>query len=139
MDPSYKDYAEVTSPSTDGIGGGIAHMLNAVRRVVSDLFRLFSIEVRRAGLTLVWMVALGAITALLVVTAWIGLMSALLLWVVSLGASWTSALVAISLANLLAAATCIVVCVMMSRNLLFPATQRQLGASPTGSGRHEPV
>lgn len=139
MDSSSRDYAEATPPTSEGILGGIANVLASMRRVFSDLFRLFSLEVRRAGLTLMWMAALGAIAAMLLVTAWIGLMSALLLWVVSLGASWTSALVAISLANLFAAATSIVVCVMMSRNLLFPATQRQLGASPTGSGHHEPV
>lgn len=134
MDSSSRDYAEATPPISEGILGGIANVLASMRRVISDLFHLFSLEVRRAGLTLMWMAALGAIAAMLIVAAWISLMCALALWIVSLGASWTSALVAISLANLFAAATSIVVCVIMSRNLLFPATRRQLGAPPTAAG-----
>lgn len=133
MDPSSKDYAEATPPPTDGIVGGIANAFNSVRRVFSDLFRLFSLEVRRAGLTLMWMVALGALAAMLVVTAWLGLMGALALWAVSLGWTWISVMVAIALANLVAAAVVIFSCVTVSRNLLFPATQRQLEAPPTRS------
>jgi uncharacterized membrane protein YqjE len=130
MDSSSKDYAEATPPPTEGIFGGIASAFNSVRRVVSGLFRLFSLEVRRAGLTLMWMVALGALAALLMVTAWLGLMGALALWAVSLGATWTGAIVAIALANLLAAAASLFVCVTLSRNLLFPATRRQLEGGP---------
>lgn len=133
MDPSSKDYAEATPPPTDGIVGGIANAFNSVRRVFSDLFRLFSLEVRRAGLTLIWMVALGVLAAMLVVTAWLGLMGALALWAVSLGWTWISVMVAIALANLVAATVVIFSCVTVSRNLLFPATQRQLEAPPTRS------
>ena len=131
MDSSTKDCTEASPPPTDGIFGGIANAFNSLRRVFSDLFRLFSLEVRRAGLTLMWMVALGAMAAILIVTAWLGLMVALALWAVSLGVTWTSAIVAISLVNLLAAAASLFVCVTMSRNLLFPATRRQLEAPPT--------
>lgn len=131
MNPAANDYAEATPPPVDGIFSGIAGALSAVRRVFADLFRLFSLEVRRAGLTLMWMVALGATAALLVVTAWLGFMGAVASWAVSLGATWASAIVAIALANMVAAAASMFVCVTMSRNLLFPATQRQLDASPT--------
>lgn len=133
MDSATKDYTEPSPPPTDGIFGAIATALHSVRRVVSDVFRLFSLEVRRASLTLMWMVALGAIAAILVVTAWLGLMVALALWAVSLGVTWIGAIVAISLANLLVAAASLFVCVAMSRNLLFPATRRQLEAPPAGS------
>ena len=120
----------MTSPTTDGVFGGIANTFNSVRRVVSDLFRLFSLEVRRAGLTFVWMVALGVFAAMLIVTAWLGLMGALALWGVSLGLTWASVMVAIALANLVIAAIVIGVCVTMSSDLLFPATRRQLDVSP---------
>lgn len=130
MDSSSKDYAEATTPPTDGIFGGIANAFNSARRVFSGLFRLFSLEVRRAGLTLAWMVALGAMAAMLVVTAWLGLMGALALWAVSLGLTWVSAMVAIALANLAVAAIALFLCVSISRNLLFPATRRQIEAPP---------
>lgn len=132
MNPSLKDYAK-TIPPTEGIFGGIVNAFTSLRRVFSDLFRLFSLEVRRAGLTLAWMVALGAIAAMLVVTAWLGLMGALALWAVSQGWTWISAIIAIASANFLAAAIAIFSCVNISRNLLFPATQRQLDVSSTRS------
>lgn len=132
MDPSPKDYSEASPPPSEGIFGALANALHSARRVFSDVFGLFSLEVRRAGLTLMWMVALGAMAAILMVTAWLGLMLALVLWVVSLGVHWTAAIVAVSLANVLAAAISLFVCLTMSRNLLFPATRRQLESPPAG-------
>lgn len=105
----------------------------SARRVISDFLELLSLEARRAGLTLVWMVACGAVAAILVVTAWLGLMAALALWAVSLGIPWVTAVMVISLANLVAAAIMTSVCIRMSRDLLFPATRRQLEPKPTRS------
>ena len=105
----------------------------SARRVLCDFLVLLSLETRRAGLALVWMVAFGAIAAILVVTSWLGLMAALALWAVSLGIPWVTAVTVISLANLLAAAIMTYVCMRMSRDLLFPATRRQLGAKPDRS------
>jgi uncharacterized membrane protein YqjE len=130
VDSSPKEYAEAAPLPTDGIIGGIANAFNSVRQVFSDLFRLLSLEVRRAGLTFVWMVALGAMAAMLIVAAWLGLMGALVLWAVSLGLTWISALVVLALVNLVTAAMVIFFCVIFSRNLLFPATRRQLEAVP---------
>src|SRR4030067_1339098 len=99
--PPSGDCAAAAPPPTEGIVGGIDNAINLVRRVLSDLFRLFSLEARRAGLALAWMVALGAMAAILVVTAWLGLMGALALWAVALGWTWVGAMVAIALANFL--------------------------------------
>ena len=130
MDSSSEEYAEAAPPATDGIFGGIANAFNSARRVVADLFRLFSLEVRRAGLTLVWMLALGVLAALLTATAWVSLMAALALWAVSLGLTWIGAMIAIALVNLATAAVVVFSCVGLSRNLLFPAPRRQLAAVP---------
>jgi len=102
----------------------------SARRVVSDFLELLALETRRAGLTLVWMVACGAVAAILVVTAWLGFMAALALWAVSLGFPWGAAVTVISLANLLAAAITTSVCIRKSRDLLFTSTRRQLEAKP---------
>ena len=131
MDTSSGEHAEAAAPPTEGIIGGIAGAFNSARQVVSDLFRLFSLEVRRAGLTLVWMVALAVMAALLMVTAWLGLMGALAFWTVSLGMTWIGAMVAIAVLNLVTAAIVIFSCVTLSRALLFPATRRQLEPPPT--------
>jgi len=113
----------------DELSGAFA----SARRVISDFLELLSLETRRAGLALVWMVACGVVAAILVVTAWLGFMAALALWFVSLGIPWATAVIVISLANLLAAAIMTSVCMRMSRGLLFSATRRQLEAKPTQS------
>lgn len=131
MASSPREYTEAPALPADGIFGGIAGAFNSARRVVGDLLRLFSLEVRRAGLTLVWMLALGAAAALLMVTAWLGLMGALALWAVSLGLTWVNALLGLALINLITAALVVYFLISLSRNLLFPATRRQLEAAPT--------
>lgn len=130
METSSQSREEAVPSPTDGLFGEIAKTFNSVRRVAFDTFQLVSVEVRRAGVTLMWMVALGATAAILVVTAWLSLVGALALWVVSLGVPWAVALLAISLVNLLVAAAGVFACIAMSRDLLFPATRRQLKVSP---------
>jgi hypothetical protein len=129
-DSSFKERAEAAPPVTDGIIGSVAIAFNSTRRVVADLFRLFTLEVRRAGLSLAWMLALGVLAALLMATAWFSLMAALALWAVSLGLTWIGAMLALALVNLVTAAMVVFSCVGLSRNLLFPATRRQLAAAP---------
>ncbi len=125
-----KEYAAATPPPIDGIVDGVANAFHSVRQVFADVLRLFSLEVRRAGLMLVWMVALGVLAVVLVFTAWLGLMSALALWAVSLGMTWISAMFVIALVNLVTATLVILYCMTLSRELLFPATQRQLAMIP---------
>ena len=125
-------------PRHGGAAGSLPHRVfdevsdtfASARRVISDFLELLALETRRAGLTLVWMVACGAVAAILVVTAWLGFMAALAMWVVSLGSSWGAVVTVISLANLLAATIMMSVCVRKSRDLLFSATRRQLEAKP---------
>jgi hypothetical protein len=126
MEAASRPGTEDHNPPSDSIVGGIAQALDSARRVISDLFRLLSLEVRRAGLALMWMVVLGVIAAVLMVTAWLGLMSALALWAVSLGASWMGTVLFIALVNIVLAVVSLIACISMSRDLLFPATQRQL-------------
>jgi uncharacterized membrane protein YqjE len=125
---------EGTESPPPGVLDELSGTLASARRVISDFLELLSLETRRAGLTLVWMVACGAVAAILVAAAWLGLMAALALWAVSLGIPWGTAVTLVSLANLLAAAIMTSVCIRKSRDLLFPATRRQLDAKPTPSG-----
>ena len=96
------------------------------RGLLSNILDLFTLEARRAGLTLVLMLACGAIGAILVVAAWLGLMAALALWAVALGISWEAVVAALAFANLAVAAALFWLCVRVSRDLLFSATRRQL-------------
>lgn len=114
-------------------GKGILEELSgafaSARWLLSSLLDLFTCEARRAGLTLVLMLACGAIGAILVVAAWLGLMAALALWAVALGTSWHAALAAVGIANLAVAGVLFWLCAWVSRNLLFQAPRRQLQPS----------
>jgi uncharacterized membrane protein YqjE len=123
---------EARSPPR-GVLDELSGTFASARRVISDFLELLSLETRRAGLTLVWMVACGTVAAILIVTAWFGFMAALALWAVSLGIPWVAAVTVIASANLLAAAIVASACMRMSRDLLFPATRRQLEATPARS------
>lgn len=132
MDTSPKSTAEVP-PAAKGLLGALTGAFASARQVVGNFFELITLEARRAGLTLMWMIVLGVIAALLLVSAWLGFMAAVALWLVALGMTWAGAIALVALANLLAAGVVAFACVKLSRNLLFPATRRQLKARPASS------
>jgi hypothetical protein len=124
---SSPDSAPEPTQTPQGLLGTIAHAFANARHVVVTLFELVTLEARRAGLTLLWLVTLAVIAAILFVTAWLGFMIALTLWIVSLGITWAGAVAIVAAVNLLAALAAILVGIALSRNLLFPGTRRQLG------------
>lgn len=109
-----------------GLLGELSGVFAGARGLLSDILHLFTLEARRAGLTLVLMLACGAIGAILVVAAWLGLMTALVLWAVALGISWEAVIPAVAFANLAVAGALFWLCARVSRGLLFSATRRQL-------------
>jgi hypothetical protein len=120
------------------VAGGVLEELSAalgsVRAASSNFFDLLSLEARRAGLALMWMAAWGLVAAICVVGAWLGVIAALAMWLVSLGFSPIAAVVAIAAINLVAGAALFFVCIRLSRDLLFSATRRQLaGESPVNT------
>ncbi len=109
-----------------GVLDELSNALTAARAALSNTFELLTLEGRRAGLALMWMVAWGLIAAVLIVAGWLGLMGALALWAVSWGVSLLAAMLVLALINVLAAAILLMACVKTSRDLLFPATRRQV-------------
>ena len=124
-----------TQSKSPSISGELVNTIAAIRRVISDFLELATLEARRAGISLMWLVACGAIVAILVVTAWLSLVGAVAIWAVSYGISWTAVFLVIASVNLLAAALALSICVSMSRDLLFSATRRQIATTPAQSGR----
>jgi len=131
-----------SAEQSDGVGAGtglpstgvlaeLSGAFTAARVGLAAFLELLSLEARRAGLALVWMLACGFIAAICVVTAWLGLMAAAALWVISLGLPAIAAVMALAAINLLAGAGLMTACMTMSRDLLFSATRRQVaGPSP---------
>jgi uncharacterized membrane protein YqjE len=109
-----------------GIVEELSGAFSGARGLLSNILDLFTLEARRAGLTLVLMLACGAVGAILVVAAWLGLMAALALWAVAHGISLEAAVAAVAFANLALAGALFWLCAKVSRDLLFSATRRQL-------------
>ena len=120
-----------SSPPTTGVVKELSTAFAAARAVLSNLLDLVSLEGRRAGLALIWMVVCGLVSAVCISAAWLGLMTAVTLWLLSLGLPLIAAVIGVSLVNVAAGAVLIRVCITMSSALLFSATRRQVaGRSP---------
>ncbi|MBA4742900.1 MAG: hypothetical protein H2060_09370 [Azoarcus sp.] len=122
-------------------GGGvfdeISNAFASAREGVSALIELLLLEARRASLSLVWMLVCALIAAVCFIAVWIGLSTALALWMMSSGVDPLFAVLSVTGVNLLAGAVFIGACVLMSRNLGFPATRRQLSLGARSEGESE--
>ncbi len=122
-------------------GGGvfdeISNAFASAREGVAALMELLLLEARRASLSLVWMLVCALIAAVCFIAVWIGLSAALALWMMSAGVDALLAVLSVTGINLLAGAGFIGACVLMSRNLGFPATRRQLSLGARSEGEPE--
>jgi len=125
--------AQAAGPAV-GVFGELWNAFVSARATFSALLELASMEARRAGLTLMWMAICVGIAAFCLGAGWIGLMAALALLAVMTGLPLLAAVLVITLLNLVAGALLIYASAGMTRNLLFPATRRQLaGKSPAST------
>jgi hypothetical protein len=120
--------ARATGPSqpSAGVLGELSRALVSARAALSNILELISLEARRAGIALMWMVVLGAVAAVCLVAAWLGFMAAFAMGAISLGLTPIAAVIAVASINLVAGAILIKVSMGMSRDLLFSATRRQV-------------
>ncbi|MBC7405161.1 MAG: hypothetical protein H7252_05705 [Cytophaga sp.] len=100
--------------------------LASAHSALSNFLDLLSLEARRAGLMLTWMIVCGVVAAICVVTAWLGLMVAVAMAAMSLGVPTPAAVIAVAVINGATGVVLIYICIGMSKSLLFSATRRQL-------------
>ncbi|MCK9397935.1 MAG: phage holin family protein [Methylobacter sp.] len=102
-----------------------------LRGLSHDRFRLAALETRRAGESLVGMIVAGIIVALLLSSAWLGLLAAAVLWLIEHGgvAAGSAILLAVAFNLLLTLFLCGVIR-RKSHYLQFPATLRSLRLLP---------
>lgn len=129
-DSPMEDSLAATQGPPPGVLDELSKLLAFARETLSGFLELVSLETRRAGLGLVWMIVSGLIATIFIVTAWAGVMAALALYIVSLGMLPLAAVMVVAAANLLAGAGILYGCIAMSRHLLFSATRRQLSGAP---------
>ena len=91
-----------------------------------DRLTLAALETRLAGESLVTMIASGVMVAVLLVSAWLGIMGAGVLWLISIGVMASIAMLLAVAANLMLALILYDVIHRQSRHLQFPATLRSL-------------
>jgi len=72
-----------------------------VKGLVQNHALLAVLELQRAGISLVKMVAAGIVITILVVSAWMGLVAAAVVWAVGAGANWGVALLVAAIAALI--------------------------------------
>lgn len=113
-----------------GVLDELTGVFASVRTVLANFLDLLSLEARRAGLALMWMAVCTMVAAACFISAWLGLMAALVICAVSQGYSPLVAVLVIALMNVAAAGALIYRVVSMSHDLRFSATRRQLAGNP---------
>lgn len=124
------------SVSGSGILEDAQSLWHELRGLTHDRFRLAALETQRAGEGLVSMFVAGMMVAVLLSSAWLGLVAAAVLRLVENGVGVSSAiLLAVAVNLLLALILCGVMIRRKSRYLQFPATLRSL--QPRHPGRRD--
>jgi uncharacterized membrane protein YqjE len=110
-----------------------------VRALVQDHALLAVLELQRAGISLVKMIVAGIVISILVVSAWMGLVAAVVVWAVGEGVSWGAALLVVAIVNIAVAVGLAFWARKQIPDLLFAATLRQLRKDvPHSENQHAP-
>ncbi|HLS84819.1 MAG TPA: phage holin family protein [Burkholderiales bacterium] len=121
-----------------GLGDLLGHMLGEARHLVGDYAELAVLDARRAALTLAWLLGMVLVVAVLLVTAWMGICAAFIVWMFAEGVSWPLAIAIAALVNIAAAAALGWYMKSLVKELPFKALLRQLrGEDPPPAPRGE--
>jgi uncharacterized membrane protein YqjE len=113
-------------PRQAGLGELLSHLFSEVKHLAADYAELTVLDARRAALKLAWLLGSVLVVAVLVVTAWMGGMAALIVWAFQEGVSWALAIGLTALLNLVAAGALAWWMHHMLQELPFTALLRQL-------------
>ena len=121
--------------SGSGVLEDAQSLWHELRGLTHDRFRLAALETQRAGKSLVDMIVAGIMVGVLLISAWLGLLTAAVLRLVAHGMVASSAILLAVAFNLLLTLLLFGVIRRKSRHLQFPATLRSL--QPMSSGRRD--
>jgi len=113
-----------------GLGELLGHLFGEGRSLLVDYAQLAVLDARRAALNLAWTLGTVLVVAVLLVTAWMGLLAALIVWASSAGVSWAIAIGVAALVNILAAGALAWWMRHLVAELPFSALMRQLRGDP---------
>jgi hypothetical protein len=132
LDPRGEPAATGSAPPSDaGLLEDAKSLWHELRGLAHEQLTLAVLETRLAGKSLVTMIVAGVMVAALLVSAWLGLMGAAVLWLISIGVMASIAMLLCVAANLAFALILYDVIRRQSRHLQFPATLRSLRPVPS--------
>ncbi|MPZ42661.1 MAG: hypothetical protein GEV05_04500 [Betaproteobacteria bacterium] len=117
------------------IGRLAGSLLRQSRTLSSDYLQLAVLDARLAAVRFAWMLCYGMVAAILLVTAWLALVAAGIVWMLGTGASWVAALAAAAALNIVAGAILALRMRHMFSEPPFAATLRQLRGDEAASVR----
>ncbi len=109
-----------------GLLEGAGSLLREMQGMAHDYVVLAALETKRAGQSLIIMIAAGVMMAILLVSAWLGLVAAGVFGMIAANLSPALAILVAVLANLAVAAGLYFLIRYKRRDLAFPATIRSL-------------
>lgn len=120
------------APSTGAASGDSAldRAWTRLRRLAADYAVLGVLDLRRAAVQLAWLVGAGIVIAVLVVSAWMAGVTALIAYLLAREVSWPLALVVAGIVNLVGAGLAGWRLKAVLSDVPFAATLRQLKADP---------
>jgi hypothetical protein len=86
-----------------GLGELVGHLVSETRALVADYAQLAVLDARRAALSLAWLLGSVLIASVLIVTAWMGGVAALIVLMLGEGVSWAGAIGIAAVLNLVGA------------------------------------
>ena len=135
MNPTYARPLDRT-PMTPGTRLSLAW--TNLKALVQDHALLAVLEVQRAGISLVKMIIAGIVISILVVSAWMAIVAAIIGFAIGQGANWALAILIAALVNIAIAVGLALWAKKQLPDLLFAATVRQLRKDvPAMEGEHE--
>lgn len=108
------------------LGELVARLLREARQLVADYAELTVLDARRAAIRLAWILGGVLVAAVLIVTSWMGLVAAAIVFAWGHGASWPIALAIAAVVNVVAAALLAWFTFKLAKELPFTALLRQL-------------
>ena len=113
-------------------------LFSEAKSLAADFARLAILDARRAALSLAWLLGSVLVVAMLLVTAWMGGLAALIVWMFKEGISWPIILGGIALLNVVGAGALAWWMRRLVADLPFEALLRQLRGEPAPERREEP-
>lgn len=114
------------APRPAGLGDLLGRLLGEARQLVSDYTLLAVLDARRAAIRLAWLLSSGLVAAVLLVTAWLALVVAAVVWMLDERISWPAALAIGALLNIAGAGALLWWMRHLVVEMPFTALQRQL-------------